>query len=265
MSCPSSPSQLRKQLVAALLLLLLLLSSTTAVAQQESSLFDDLTIESSLMRISKAELDGDEKTPTIYRSFMHAVVGRGPSTLGLLYQYTTRGGDFGGGDPENGLMLTASHDFHLNNFSRLELNARVGLTSTDVYQPLFATDTDLRANLVLFDSVGKGYYGGYSVFPSAYIGTQINSFGRVQGLIGGGAWWKQFGVYLTGFHAFNGDDATGERINFADLDNAGISLTTMARLGRFEVELKRNFIIRNGGNDLTFSVRLRRPFARGER
>ena len=225
--------------------------------------FDDLTFSSAVMRISHAELDGDDKTPTIYRDFLEVSAGRGRSSFGLLYQYTTRGGGFGGGKPESGLMLTASHDFILSTNTRLELFGRLGLTSTDVYQPLFATDSDIRANLVFFDRDGFGYVKGHSFFPSAYVGTVINSWGRVQGLVGAGTWWNRYGLYLTGFHAFNGDEARGERINFAELDNAGVSLTALVRLGRYELELKRNFVIRNGGNDLTFMFRYRLP-SRGQ-
>ena len=240
----------------------LLLCATPSTSQ---SWFDDVTVESAVMRISKAELDGQEKTPTIYRDFLHAYVGKGRSTFGLLYQYTTRGGDFGGGDSESGLMLTGSYDHILRDNVRLELFGRLGLTSTDVYQPLFGTDTDVRANLVFYDADGHGYFRGHSFFSSAYVGTVVNSWGRVQGLAGFGSWWKRYGLYLTGFHAFNGDDARGERINFAELDNAGISFTALGRFGRFEVEVKRNFIIRNGGNDVTATVRYRMPNRGGQR
>ncbi len=229
-----------------------------------ASWFDDVTFATAVMRISKAELDGAEKTPTIYRDFAHVSVGKGRTTFGALYQYTTRGGDFGGGDSENGVMLTGSYDHVLSLNARLELFGRLGVTDTDVYQPLFATDTDLRVNLVLFDPDGAGYWRGHSFFTSGYVGTLVNSWGRVQALGGIGSWWNRYGVYLTGFYSFNGDDARGQRINFAELDNAGISLTLIAQLARYQFEVKRNFVIRNGGNDLTFTLKYKLP-SRGNR
>ncbi len=214
------------------------------------------------MSIDRVQLDGRDSSPRFYRNTLALVGGRGRGTLGLIYQEATKGAGVAPGVPEEGLMLTAGFDQVLSRSFRLDLAARVGLTGTDEHQPLYAEDTDVRANLVWFDGDGFGLFAGQPVFPSGYLGTIVNRFGRVQAVGGVGSWWRGLGTYLTVFRSLNGDqprfDGTGYGdVNFANLRNAGYSLSLSYEWRDLELGVKRNFPIKNGSEDLTLSLRYR--------
>lgn len=235
---------------------------------------DDLTIRYSVMAITGSTLKVEAFEPSLYRHNIALTLGRGPATLGLLFQITDRGHvddgvDFFYSKPEQGLMLTGGYDFLLSDRLRLESYGRLGLTrGHDFGQPLYATDTDLRVNLVVFDLDGAGLLRGKPYFRSGYVGVIVNRFGRIQGIAGAGVWWNGIGTYLTGFYAFNGVRDPlhpGDQADraYARLQNAGVSLSLSYDLGPVMVGLKRNVPLLNGSNDLSFTLQFRHFFESG--
>ena len=88
----------------------LLVMNLMAVACSEVSgqVLDDLTIRYSMMVITASTLHVDTFEPHLYRHNVAVVFGRGPATLGLLFQATDRGRvpdgvDFFYSKPEQGL------------------------------------------------------------------------------------------------------------------------------------------------------------------
>lgn len=213
------------------------------------------------MVIPVATLDGVSRDMDFFRHNLELAVGRGPASLGVLYQITDKAKRTEAGTPERGLMLTAGYDHVLSERLRLEAFGRLGLTpGLDFGQPLYATDTDLRLNLVASDPDGLPGLAGRRLYPSGYVGGIVNRHGRVQGLAGAGLWWDRVGTYLTGFYAFNGvedvaADAAGRA--FANLRNGGVSLSLTYAVGPLAFGARQNFVLRNGGNDFTLSVRFR--------
>ena len=232
------------------------------VGAQAAQWYEDLTIEAKSMRIDFVDLDDRELTPRFDRDQLSITAGRGSTTFGLIYQDTTKGGPSDPGNPEQGLMAYVGYDRVLSQSLRVDLGARFGLLGTDEHQPLYAEDSDVRANLVWFDSDGAGFVGGQPLFPSAYVGTVVNRFGRVQAVGGVGLWWKKIGLYGTAFHSFNGDDpifdgvSYGE-VNFANLENQGYSVSASYEWRAFEFRVKQNFALENGSDDLSFAITFR--------
>ena len=262
----TTTKRLRGAILAGFLWSFLSVAGETRLAAD--SLFDDLTIDVSTMEISKVELGGDDKFPHFFRNNLALIAGRGRATFGLVYQYATKTRETAAGAQEHGLMVAAGYDWYLRHNLRLEAVARVGVTGSNEYQPLYAEDTDVRANFVWFDADGFGLVKSKSLYPSAYGGTIVNRFGRVQAIGGAGVWWNGIGIYATAFHSFNGDNAIrgpedARPINFANLENGGVSLSLSYQWRDLEFVAKRNFELRNGGNDFTFGIRVRRFFNQG--
>ena len=115
----------------------------------------DLKIEYSLMKITTAKVGGVTRTPTFYRHNAVLELGLGQATFGVVYQHAAKDKKTVPGKVENGVMLTAGYDLILSSTFRLEAFGRLGITSgNDPAQPLYATDTDLRLNLVTFTRDG---------------------------------------------------------------------------------------------------------------
>lgn len=226
---------------------------------------DDVLVRYSRMAIQDVTLAQGRMDVAFFRHNLDVAVGRGPVTLGLTYQLTDTGTP-GQGTPEQGLMLTGSYGRLLSHRLRLEARGRLGLTpGIDYGQPLYATDTDLNVNLVAFHPEGVMLLRRRPVYPSAYVGGIVNRFGRWQGIGGAGAWWNQVGLYLTAFYAFNGvadpsQPGPDAAHAFAKLQNAGISGSVSYEWQGFLLGLRRNWALRNGGNDLTLTLQYRHFF-----
>ncbi len=276
---------------------LFLLAFLLGAPPLHAQIADDVTVSYVLMDISRARLSGaglgnidlgdidtDPVTPGVQgfdvsftRQFFDVSFGRGPFTFGATYQRTTkRDSDtlpLVLAKSENGLMLTGSYDHLLSLLWRVESFARVGVLGSDESQALYAEDTDLRVNVVRYWPDGKWLLGDRPVYPSAYVGGIVNKYGRVQGIVGGGAWWKGIGLYATGYHALNGvdepltesfDGTDAADYQFAALSNSGVSGTIRGEWGPFTLSLRQNWGLRNAGDDLTFSASYRMPFGRDE-
>jgi len=251
---------MKKFLPVALIASALMASYPTATVA--SQWYDDLTIEAKSMRIDFVDLDDRELTPRFDRDQLILTAGRGSTTFGLIYQDTAKGSPNDPGTPEEGLMAHVGYERILSYRFRLDVGARFGLLGTDEKQPLYSEDSDVRANFVWFDSDGAGFLVDQPLFPSAYVGTVVNRFGRVQAVGGVGVWWKKVGLYSTAFHSFNGDDPVfdGESfgdVNFANLENQGFSVSASYEWRTFEFRVKQNFALENGSDDLSFAITFR--------
>lgn len=242
------------------LVLSVLWPSQTAHAQ----LIDDLLIRYSGMRISEAVLRTSDRVDVeFYRHSVGMAAGRGPLELGFIMQATYPGdGAPDGPSAEEGIMLTAGYSQALTPRVRAEVSGRIGLTGSNEAQPLYAEDTDVRLNLVAYSLDGAWLLGGDPVFPSAYVGSILNRYGRVQGIGGTGAWWRSVGAYLTVFQALNGVEdpaAPGEDADvlFAAIQNGGVSLSGSYEFRNFLVTVRRNWPLQNGGNDFALALEYR--------
>ncbi|NUO79308.1 hypothetical protein HUU05_04465 [candidate division KSB1 bacterium] len=226
----------------------------------------------SLMTIKQATL---EKVGTLevdfYRHNLEMEVGLGQSFVGLTYQYATKkhhtnkiGNTFG--NTEDGLMLTAGYNHIFSKHFRLDGNGRIRIWGdTKPQQALYATETDCRLKLVVFDEDGVAMLAGAPVFPSGYLGTNVNRYGRVQGLLGAGIWWKGLGLHLAGYNAFNGVNevlkpGTNADNIFANLKNRGASLAVTYEFYDFLLWVRQNHAFHNGGHDRTFSLQYQHFF-----
>lgn len=223
-------------------------------------LVDDISIHYSYIHITEAKFTDVNAEPRINRQYAGVDLGIGRGTLGVLYQKTTSPGDSPVGTPEEGIMITAGYDFVLSRAIRLEGYGRIGV-SPDINpaQPLYATDTDVRLNLVWYNRDGVGRLGGGAFFPSTYVGVIVNRYGRIQEIAGLGTWWQGVGLYLTGFHSFNGVDdplntVEDADIRFANIKNSGVSFSISYDFKNLKMWVKKNEPLENGGNDLTFSA-----------
>ncbi len=235
----------------------------------------DLKVRYSLMTIKEATL---EKVGSLevdfYRQNFDVELGLGQAFVGFTYQYATKDKNtkkFGNtlGMVEDGLMLTAGYNFILSNRLRLDSYGRLGIWGdTNYAQALYATDTDLRLNLVFFDLDGAVVISRKAVFPSGQIGVNVNKFGRVQGVVGAGLWWNRLGLYFTGFKAFNG---VNEILNsgkdddkiFANLKNSGVSLGVTYEIYDFMLWVRQNRALKNGGHDFTVGLQYQHFFPGG--
>ena len=211
-----------------------------------------------------------------YRHVLEAELGLGQAFVGMTYQYATKEKNTGKlgnsyGKAEDGAMLTAGYNFIFSNRFRLEAFGRAGIWGkTNYAQALYATETDVRLNLVMFDPDGMALINRRPLFPSGHLGVNVNKFGRVQGVSGAGLWWNNLGFYLTAFHAFNGVNEAlnpGEDADkaFANLKNSGVTFGVTYEYHEFLIWLKHNYALRNGGNDLTLSLQYQRFFQKRRR
>ncbi len=220
----------------------------------------DLRVATSVMRITSADISYSAvEDIDFFRTNVAIDLGWSWGTLGLIYQNANKAEGVEEGRVENGLMLTGGYDYLFSHSLRLEGFARVGVSNgNDESQPLYATDTDVRVNLVAFSSEGTGFIRDAAVFPSGYVGAVVNKHGRVQALAGGGVWWHQWSAYVTAFHAFNGVsdpmNAGGDfDRRFAFLKNRGITTSFGYDVGPVRFGVQRNFGLLNSGNDLAFT------------
>jgi len=245
---------------------ILSLNLLLAVSHLEAQVIDDISLRYSFMNITEAKVGGQTQTPHFYRHNVELEFGRKQFTFGVIYQKATKDSKTIAGVPENGVMLASGYDFVLSHTFRLQTNARLGITSgNNPAQPLYATDTDLRLNVVAFNTEGAGYLLHKAVFPSSYAGVVINKYGRVQAIAGAGVWWNYIGLYATGYNAFNGcadPFNPGENADnkFANLQNQGLTLEVTYDLANFKLGLKQNFGVKNSGNDLLISLQYRHFF-----
>ena len=230
------------------------------VTPASSATLDDVTLEYAAMRLDEAIVGGRTVGPEFYRHQFDVSFGRGPARFGLSYQYATKDPDTVEGVEEVGVMLNAGYDFHLRAGLRLDTFGRVGVTDTDPSQPLYAADTDVRANLVWYSPNGAGLLRDRPVHPSTYVGSIVNEYGRVQAIAGAGLWWNRIGVYGTGLHSFNGVEDPmnpGDDFDkrFAYLKNSGVSASVSYDWGPVTLLARKHWPIENGGNDLVFGIR----------
>ena len=241
---------------------LLAFASSNPVSATE---VDDVFLEYSFMYINRVIVGPETREPTFLRHNLKVDVGVDNFTFGLIYARTDKSASTMPGAPGHGLMLTAGYYEILAPFASLDVFARIGITDDDRSQPLYTTDTDLRLKLVLSDPDGWGDIGSVIVFPSAYVGTIVNQYGRVQAVGGVGLWWRGLGAYATGYYAFNGVDnpfEPGDAMNhrFASLKNAGMTASVsyqlqVAGVGDFAAEVRKTIPFKNAGNDLLFLFR----------
>ncbi len=233
-----------------------------AVPGAQAQVIDDVLVRYSRMVITKTNPDFILQEGTLLRHNIEVALGRGPFTVGLTVQKTDNR-DTQKGTPEQGVMLTAGYDHILSYHLRLETFGRLGLSNAvNFANPLYATDTDFRINLVAFHPDGMGFIAGKPVFPSGYVGGIMNQFGRVQGITGAGLWWNHLNVYLTFFYAFNGVEdprypGKHADITAAYLDNGGVTTSLSYQIGDFLLEARRNIPLKNGGNDFTLVLQYR--------
>lgn len=237
-----------------------------------AQIFSDFKVGYSRITIEKATLEkvGDLEID-FFRHNFEMELGRGQAFIGLTYQYATKTENTGKigntfGKTEDGLMLTAGHNYIFSKNLRLDTYGRLRIAGeTQPAQALYATETDIRLKLILLDPDGAGTLFNGAVFPSTYVGANVNKFGRVQGLAGAAIWWNQLGIYLAGFNAFNG---VNEALNpgkdadkiFANLKNSGISLGLTYEFHNFMVGIRQNHALKNGGHDLTLSLQYQNFF-----
>jgi len=244
-------------------LVILLLAIPACLHAQRIS---DFKVGYSRITIKEATLEkvGDLEVD-FYRHNFEMELGAGQAFIGLTYQYATKkmnteklGNTFG--KTEDGLMLTSGYNFIFSRNFRLDTYGRLRITGdTQPAQALYATETDARLKLVLLDPDGASAFLNEALFPSTYVGANVNKFGRVQGLAGAGLWWNGISLYLAGFNAFNG---VKEALNpgkdadkiFANLKNSGVSLGLNYEFHNFMIGMRQNYALKNGGHDLTLSV-----------
>jgi len=237
----------------------------------------DVKVRYSGSSITEAKLKNIGRLPVdFYRHNFELELGVGQGFVGFTYQYATKEkhtGKFGNsfGRAEDGLMLTAGYNLILTQNLRLNTYGRAGVAgNTNYAQALYATDTDLELQLVLSDPDGMGMWRRRPIFPSLQAGMNLNKFGRVQGIAGGGIWWNGLGVYLTAFQALNGvvdvlHPGTDADKIFANLKNSGVSLGASYQYRDLLIWLKRNYAIMNGGNDLMLSLQYQHFFQKRRR
>lgn len=226
----------------------------------QAQTISDLSVTYSQMKITEAHFDSEIRYPVFYRHFLETVIGLGDATIGLTYQSAQKSDQTAAGVAEEGFMLTGGYNWYPVDRLRVEAYARLGIFSdTDPGQPLYAADTDIQFNLVGYLPDGVGFMLGNSFFPSAYIGTAVNRYGRVQMLAGSGIWWNGIGTYATGLYTLNGvadpfNPGSDAAVRFAKLKNSGLTLSMSYQFHNFKFLLKKNRPIRNSGNDLSFSI-----------
>jgi hypothetical protein len=227
----------------------------------------DVKVRYSRMTITEAKL---EKVGTVdidfFRHFVELEVGLGQAFVGLTYQHATKDERTAPGKIEDGMMLTAGYNYIFSDHFRLDAYGRLGIWGdTNPAQPLYATDTDFRLNLVGFFPDGVGTLARKPIFPSSYVGVMINKYGRVQNLVGAGVWWNGVSVYATGLISLNGvEDVSnpGEDADkvFANLKNRGVSVALTYQFRDLIIGVGRNYSLMNGGNDLVLTLQFQRYF-----
>ena len=243
---------------------LLAFSSQNASA----NLLDDVFVEYSLMHIDKVKIGEQTKKPTFLRHNLELSFGIENLTFGLIYQRSDKNAETMDGTPEDGVMLTLGYYHVLANFLSIDGYARIGVTpDNDPTQPLYATDTDARVKLILFDPHGWSALLSHKIFPSIYGGVIVNQYGRTQTIAGLGIWWNGLSSYLTGYYALNGAEApanpgTFAESKFASLKNAGVTGSLgyeiqIPNVGDLKLEVRQNVPFQNAGNDLRISISYR--------
>ncbi|NNM32924.1 MAG: hypothetical protein HKO53_07640 [Gemmatimonadetes bacterium] len=224
---------------------------------------DDVVLRTSMLRITEVQLADRTVEVDFLRTTAQLDFGFGGSTLGVLLQNATKPAGAAHGRVETGVMLTAGHDWILSDTWRLDLATRVGLKETDPKNPLYATDTDLSANLVRYSPDGAWLWARRPVHPSAYVGGIVNRYGRVQLVGAAGLWWRGWGTYLTGFTSLNGDEdppMQGTEDGFGYLKNQGLTASASYDLGDMSLSVRRHFATGSGGNDLAVTVQWHHEF-----
>jgi len=222
--------------------------------------------EATLEKVGSLEID-------FYRHNFELELGVGQAFIGLTYQYATKkkntekiGNTFG--KTEDGAMLTAGYNYIFSRNFRLDGYGRLRIAGeTQPAQALYATEADAHLKLVLSDADGVSAFFNGAVFPSTYAGVNVNKFGRVQGLAGAAIWWNKIGLSLAGFNAFNGVNEAlnpGKDVDkiFANLKNSGVSFGLTYEFHNFMIWAKKNFALKNGGNDLTLSLQYQKFFVK---
>ncbi|MEM6647216.1 MAG: hypothetical protein AAF730_13290 [Bacteroidota bacterium] len=232
------------------------------VGMAQAQIIDDLFVSYYRMAITEISFLRGEDIPTLNRNYLSAGIGKGPFTIGVDYQITH--GGTGAMASEQGTMLTAGYQQRLTSRWRVDVSGRLGVSpGINNDNPLYATDTDLNIRLVRYNPDGGSFLREYPIFPSAYVGGIVNEHGRVQAVVGAGAWWNQFNLYVTGYYALNGvEDPLNPRPEeigrvFASLRNAGVNASLSYDIGNWTVNLRKNIPIENAGNEIVFGIRYR--------
>jgi hypothetical protein len=230
----------------------------------------DFKIGYSRMSITQVRVAGVVMRPTFYRHNVDFELGWRQAFAGLNYQYATKDEKTPDGKTEDGVMLTAGYNYLFSKNFRLDIFGRAAIWGeTNPAQPLYATDTDIRFNLVTFTPDGLGAIAGKPIFPSSYFGLIVNKYGRIQQIAGAGFWWNGLGFYATGLMAINGVEnpmnaGPDAEVAFAKLKNSGVSLAVSYQYRDVTFETTRNFAIDNAGNDLTLRFQFQHFFRKGK-
>lgn len=264
---------MRKRITPRLLHLALVGAATLLLpAGSHAQLLTDFKARLSSMVIRKATFENLGTVDVdFYRHNFEVELGLGQAFLGATYQYATKemrtrklGNSFG--RREDGVMLTAGYNHVFSSMARVEAYGRLGVWGdTNPAQALYATDSDVRLSLVLFDADGLAALSRRAVFPSAQLGVNVNKYGRVQGIAGLGLWWNRVGAYVSGFQAFNGvvdarrPGKDADKV-FANLKNSGVTFCMTYELHEFLLLARQNYALQNGGHDLTVSLQYQHFF-----
>lgn len=220
---------------------------------------DDFALGYDIMFIPSARIGENMERKDYLRQNLRPEMGWGDFGFGLQIQDARSLDASSSAEDEVGIMLTLRFSPELTDFLRFESFGRVGLThpQSDPGQPLFATESDLSAKLILFDQDGLGPTG-QAVFLSGHAGMFVNWLGKTQVLGGFGGWWRELGLYATLFWTLSGAPPDASQ-GWARVDDAGVSvaLSWDLDLGQddaLRIELRQNIPFRNGGFDTTLAV-----------
>ncbi|MEM1128692.1 MAG: hypothetical protein AAGI71_18760 [Bacteroidota bacterium] len=241
------------------------------VAGAQAQVVDDLTLVVERTAASQAQIGSDEDIDIDFMRYLIALTaGRGPVSVGLTYADTDNRGSSrlprSLGLSDQSLVLSATYTRPLRWYARLETKGYLRLISrSSEGLQVKSVYSHVQTNAVFYHPDGMGWLRGAPLFPSAYAGSIVNEFGRVQGLVGAGAWWKGLGVYGVGFYSFNGftsprDESLLAERTFGFLRDAGINVSASYMWRTLKLEVRRNLPFRNGTNDLTVKLEYRHFF-----
>ncbi|MEM1128691.1 MAG: hypothetical protein AAGI71_18755 [Bacteroidota bacterium] len=234
----------------------------------QAQVLEDLTLV--IDRGAASEVQVDTSDPVgidfVWRN-VTLMGGRGPLSVGLTFMDTDNQGSRqlpkAAGFSDQNLVLNAAYTRPLGWYARLEVTGNFRLaTWQGAGLQIRSTYSRMQANAVFYHPDGVGWLRGAPLFPSAYVGSIVNEFGRAQGLVGVGTWWKGLGIYGVGFYSFNGEDnplATGKLTAkaFGLLRDAGVNVSASYTWRDLTLEVRRNIPFRNGANIWNLQLKYR--------
>lgn len=263
------------------LILCILLLSSSILSQQKNEfgpIFNTILIRTEHMYIKDAELykpDGkyhNDDEINFHRHYNHVYFGKtmrgGAYSLGFIHQLTYKSDDSNFkndkffdtyGALQQGLMIDLHGSYNLNDFMRLTGGYKFGVLQDEddgnigPPNPLYSEDTEFSIGTTFFS--GEGWEVDPDSFdhlyPSIYINYVQNRYDRGQLIIGGGAWYKNFTLYLTRVESLNGEKGAP---NFASFKNKSTTLSLSYEYQSWLARVHQTFPSLNSGNDFTFSL-----------